>query len=160
MVSILKGKIYRLALLVLIIDQFVKYMVMTNLSYENTFFLLPKFLYLTYVKNTGGAWSILSGNIIILLMVGIVSIGLLGYFIYQRKSFSVLETIYLGLIIGGILGNLIDRLFRNGVVDYLGFIFGNYYFPVFNIADIAIVCGAGLLIIDNLRRDTNGITGN
>ena len=160
MVSILKGKIYRLALLVLIIDQFIKYMVMTNLSYENIFFLLPKFLYLTYVKNTGGAWSILSGNIGILLVVSIVSMGLFVYYISQRKTYSIFETIYLGLIIGGILGNLIDRLFRSGVVDYIGFIFGSYYFPIFNIADIAIVCGAGLLIIDSLRRDKSGIRGN
>lgn len=133
---------------------------MSIFSYQETNFLIPKFLYFTYVKNTGGAWSIFSNNTWILLAVGIVCIIGLGYYIYKRENFSLLEVIYLGLIIGGILGNFVDRVFRGGVVDYIGFIFGSYYFPVFNIADICIVCGGVLLLIDSLRSDQDGIRSN
>ena len=61
-----------------------------------------------------------------------------------------------GLVIGGILGNFIDRLIYKGVIDYLGFIFGSYYFPIFNLADICIVIGTFILIIDTVRSDFCG----
>lgn len=157
MVPILKRKIYRIATCVLVIDQLVKYIILTNFSYGKEMSILPNFFYLTYVKNTGGAWSVFHESPYILFLVGIVSIGLVFYYLYKKDNFSKLEIIYLGIIMGGILGNFIDRLFRNGVIDYIGILFGNYYFPIFNIADIAIVCGGLLLIIDNVRSDIHGI---
>lgn len=160
MVLVLKKRIYKIALPILFLDQLIKYIIVTNFSYGKTFFLLPNIIYLTYVKNTGGAFSIFSENLSVLLIISIVSIGLLGYYIEKKKSFSSLETIYFGFMIGGVLGNLIDRLFKNGVVDYIGLLFGNYYFPIFNLADIAIVGGVIVFIIDTLRSDISGVRSN
>lgn len=133
---------------------------MSIFSYQQTFYLIPKFLYFTYVKNTGGAWSIFSNSTWFLLVIGFICIMALSYYIYRKEDFNYLEVIYFGLIIGGILGNFIDRIFHSGVIDYIGFIFGNYYFPIFNIADICIVCGGILLMIDSLRSDQDGIRSN
>ena len=132
-------------------------MIVASLSYGKEIFIIPKFLYLTHVKNKGGAWSIFQENPSILFLVGIISLGMLFYYLYKKDDFSKLEIAYLGIIIGGILGNFIDRIFQKGVIDYIGFIFGKYYFPIFNIADVAIICGAFLLIIDSLRGDIHGI---
>ena len=115
------------------------------------------FLYFTYVKNSGAAWSILSNNTWLLLLVGIICLIGLNFHIYQKKEFELLEVIYFGLIIGGIMGNLIDRIFYGGVIDFIGMIFGNYYFPIFNIADICIVSGMLLLMIDSLGSEKNEI---
>ena len=152
----MKKKIYEIAACVLLMDQLAKYVIVAILSYGKEIFIFPKFLYLTHIKNTGGAWSIFNENPSILLLVGIASLGILFYYLYKKNSFSKLEIAYLGIMIGGILGNFIDRIFRNGVIDYIGFILGKYYFPIFNIADVAIVCGAFLLVIDNLRGDMYG----
>ena len=160
MVHTLKKEICKIAAGIFILDQFVKFIMMSVLSYQETFFLIPRFLYFTYVKNTGGAWSIFSGNPWLLTMIGLISIIGIGYYIYRKKDFTFLEVIYLGLVIGGILGNFVDRVFRSGVIDYIGFIFSNYYFPIFNIADICIVCGGILLMIDSLRSDQDGIRSN
>ena len=141
-------------------DQLLKYIVISSISYEEVIRLIPNFLYLTYVKNTGGAFSIFSNNSYLLILIGIICIFGLGYYIYKKKCFNKLEILYFGLIISGILGNFVDRIIRNGVVDYIGIILGNYYFPVFNLADIFIVCGAGLLIIDSFRSDKDGNRSN
>lgn len=160
MVPVLKKKIFVIATCILLIDQLVKHIIISNLSYGKEIFMIPKFLYLTHVKNTGGAWSIFQENPSVLFLVGIVSLGILFYYLYQKNYFSKFEIVYLGIIIGGILGNFIDRICQNGVIDYIGLIFGKYHFPIFNIADIAIVCGAFLLIIDSLRGDIHGIRSN
>lgn len=160
MVHILKKEILKIGTGVFILDQFVKFIIMSIFTYQETVFVIPKFLYFTYVKNTGGAWSIFSNSVWFLLIIGIICVIGLGYYIYKKDKFSLLEVIYLGLIIGGILGNFIDRLFRSGVIDYIGLVFGDYYFPVFNIADICIVGGAFLLMIDSLRSDQDGIRSN
>lgn len=157
MVPTLKKIILGIGTCIFILDQLVKFIITSIFSYQETFFIIPKFLYLTHVKNTGGAWSILSYYNYFLLIITLFCIGGLGYYIYNKKKFDLLETTYLGLIIGGILGNFIDRLVHSGVIDYIGLIFGNYYFPVFNIADICIVCGGILLIIDSFRSDNDGI---
>ena len=149
----MKKKIYLISTILLIIDQFVKHLVITNISYSDTIFLVPKFFYLTYVKNTGGAWSIFQDNFIFLLCISIAAIIFFFYYLSKKESYSIIEIIYLGLLFGGVLGNFIDRLCYHGVVDYLGFIFGSYYFPIFNIADMAVVIGVGLIILEIIFED-------
>lgn len=153
----LKKKLLMISLIILVLDQLLKYIVISSISFQNTIHLIPNFLYLTYVKNTGGAWSIFSNNFYFLIVIGIICILGLSYYVYKKTSFNKLEVLYLGLIIGGVLGNFVDRIFSQGVIDYIGLIFYNYYFPVFNLADICIVCGAILLIIDSFRSDKDGI---
>lgn len=160
MVTDLKKKILLISIISFIFDQLLKYIIISFISYQENISLIPRFLYLTYVKNTGGAWSMFSNNSYLLILIGIICIYGLGYYIYKKKNFSRLETLYFGLIIGGILGNFLDRILNGGVIDYIGLIFGNYYFPIFNLADICIVCGTGLLVIDSFRGDKNGNRSN
>lgn len=160
MVTALKKKILLISIISLILDQLLKYIVISSISYQETIRLISNFLYLTYVKNTGGAWSIFSNNPYLLALIGIICLFGLGYYIHKKNNFNKLEILYLGLIIGGILGNFVDRIFSSGVIDYIGLIFGNYYFPIFNLADICIVCGAVLLLIDSFRGDINGNRSN
>lgn len=148
----MKKKIFIISFIIFIIDQIVKNVVISNINYNNIISIIPNLFYLTYVKNTGGAFSILTGNVIPLLIIGIISIICFIYYVYKKDNFNLIEVIYLSLMIGGIFGNLVDRIIYNGVIDYIGIIIFDYYFPIFNIADISIVSSALLLIIDSLRR--------
>ena len=82
------------------------------------------------------------------------------YFMIHNKKLSWLEKVGYGLFIGGVLGNLWDRFWLGFVIDYLDFNFGSYYFPVFNLADIAIVCSVILLLFDGWRGEKDGKNGN
>lgn len=156
----MKKWILIISTIILILDQFIKYIVTSFISFQESIHIIPNFLYLTNVKNTGGAWSIFNNNQFFLIVISMICIIGLIIYIYKKNNFTKIETIYYGLIIGGIIGNFIDRIIRSGVIDYIGTIFGNYYFPVFNLADICIVCGAGLLLIDSFRGEQNGNRSN
>lgn len=150
-----KHLVFIISIVLVLLDQFIKRVVVLNINYEEIISFIPNFFYVTYVKNTGGAWSMFSGNILFFIVIGVLAfIGIL-YYIIKKNSISTLEVIYLGLIMGGMIGNIIDRVFYGGVIDFIGFIFGNYHFPVFNIADICIVIGAVLLVIDCIRGEKN-----
>lgn len=134
-----------LSLVVAGADQLVKYIVLKNISLTDTVEVIPKILQFVYVKNTGAAFSLLSGKTYILSIVSLaVCIFLIWYLIKKRPS-SRLLLVSLGLILGGAVGNMIDRMFRNFVVDYIEVLF--VQFPVFNLADVAITVGAALLMI-------------
>ena len=134
-----------LSLVVAGADQLVKYIVLENISLTDTVEVIPKILQFVYVKNTGAAFSLLSGKTYILSIVSLaVCIFLIWYLIKKRPS-SRLLLVSLGLILGGAVGNMIDRMFRNFVVDYIEILF--VQFPVFNLADVAITVGAALLMI-------------
>lgn len=146
--------------IILVLDQIIKSVIISFITYQETIHLIPKFLYLTYVKNTGGAWSIFDSNPVFLIIIGLICICCLGFYIYKKNTFNKMEVAYYSLIAGGILGNFVDRIFSSGVIDYIGTIFGSYYFPIFNLADICIVCGAVLLLINSFRGDINGNRSN
>lgn len=153
-------KIYVITFLTILIDQILKIIVMNTIPYQKVIDVIPNFFYITQVKNTGGAWSILSNHTIILTLIGIIACTILIYYIHKQKSFSKLEIIYLAIITGGIIGNLIDRILYQGVIDFIGLTFGSYDFPIFNYADMMIVIGAILLIIDSIRGSKNEFRSN
>jgi len=109
-----------------------------------------------YVRNDGAAWNILSGHGIILILISATVLVLLAVY---RRSFlqeQLSHRILLGLLIGGIAGNLIDRIRFGWVTDFLDFEFGSYHYPSFNVADSAICIAIGLYLITNFlqnRRD-------
>ena len=152
----MRKKIFIIGLITFVLDQLLKSLVISKIVYSETISLINNFLYLTYVKNTGGAWSILSNNTFFLIIIGLITIGVFIYYVIKNNKFTYFETMSFGLLLGGIFGNFLDRIVYKGVIDYIGLIFGNYYFPVFNLADICIVVGAFMLIIDNIRSDYNG----
>lgn len=151
-----KEKIYSIACILLIIDQVVKLLIKTNMHLLDEIKIIPNFFSLYYIENEGAAFSILGGARIILILVGVIALFILDRFINREKKISKLGVISLGMIIGGILGNMIDRILYGVVIDYLAFDLFNYSAPVFNIADIAITVGILLFIVDVFRSDLDG----
>lgn len=130
----------------LIIDQVTKHIVMTNMELGQTVGFIDGLLDFTYIHNDGGAWGMLGGNRWLLLaLTAIMMIIILVLLIKNGKKSRLF--FWAGvLIISGGLGNMIDRVFRGGeVIDFLHATFID--FPIFNVADCAVVIGAGLLIL-------------
>lgn len=110
--------------------------------------LIPNFLHLDYVRNTGAAWSILEGYLPILAVISFVAgVLLLWYFYRNDRTLNGPQRWSLVLILSGTWGNFIDRAFYGeGVIDFVKLQFGNYYFPTFNVADSCLTIGVIALI--------------
>ena len=108
-------------------------------------------LYIVHVGNTGAAWSMLTGRSVLLASLAIAT--LLGIFFWRRALGLHDRTaqVSFGLLCGGIMGNLTDRLIYGHVVDFLDFHFGSYIYPTFNLADSAICVGVMLYLVHSLR---------
>ena len=109
------------------------------------------FFYIVHVGNTGAAWSMFSGRSVVLAALAAAT--LVAIFIGRRALglASAQTQACFGLICGGIAGNLVDRLTRGHVVDFLDFHFGSYTYPTFNVADSAICAGIALYLLSSLR---------
>lgn len=131
-----------LIFIIIIIDQLTKWIVETNLI-NTRIPVIENIFYLTYLQNTGGAWGIFENNkIIFTIGIPIVLMAIIIYLI-KGKSINKVEKIGFYALIGGAIGNYIDRIARGYVVDFIDFV----VWPVFNIADIAVVVGVGLIIL-------------
>jgi len=130
-------------IILIVIDQISKILI-TNLLNDNVLVIIPKFLKFIYVENTGAAFGILSGNIFILILI---SLGLI-YYIYEeiKRNKSSKVVFSYTLVLSGALGNLIDRIFRGYVVDFVSFTLFKKEMAVFNIADSYITIGVILLL--------------
>ncbi len=137
--------------LILFIDQLSKYLI--ELFFKNKILvIIPNFFNLDFTYNEGGAFSILNGQIILLIILTIICLFFLNSFFKDLKN-DLLKIIIMSLLYGGIIGNLIDRIFIHSVRDFFDFKFFNYHFPTFNIADVCIVIGMFLLIIKLFRKE-------
>ena len=143
-----KKLIYTIAMLFMLLDQLIKLIITNNMSLHQEITLIPNFFSLHYLKNTGAAFSILGNKILLLIIVSILCLIVLKNYIRKITRVTPLTIISLGIMIGGIIGNLFDRILYQAVIDYLSFNFFGYNFPVFNLADIGITIGTILLIID------------
>ncbi len=146
----IKSKIFQIATIVLIIDQFTKILVTANLAEQKAYEIIKNFFSLYYVKNTGAAFSILQNQSFILIILSLIILIVLNNYITILVKSSKLESLSLGLVLGGIIGNLIDRLLYSSVIDFLSFNLFGYSFPVFNIADCAIVIGVILFVVASM----------
>lgn len=144
-----------LGVIFLIIDQASKLLVIKLLNPGDSITIIKNFFYIKYTNNTGAAFSILLGKRIFLIVVAILIIGILLYYIKKNKVDGKLNIIAFSLIIGGSLGNLIDRIVRGYVVDFISIKLGSYNFPIFNVADTLIVVGVFLLLIKNTGGNKN-----
>jgi signal peptidase II len=141
-----------IGLLVLIIDQVLKGIIETL---TKSYVIIDKVLSIKYVTNTGAAFSLFENNIIVLILISLVILVLVYNLSFSFKS-NKINNITFGLLYGGILGNLIDRVFYGYVRDFISI----YKFPIFNIADIAIVTGIILLIITSIKGELNSKRGD
>lgn len=132
-------KILPISLLLVVIDQIVKIRVINKMTLQQSIIVINNFFNITYVRNTGAAWSILSGNVLLLIMISVIALGVIYYYLIKDKELNKINIISYSMLIGGIIGNLIDRIVHGYVIDYLDFKIFNYNFPIFNIADTLIV---------------------
>lgn len=140
--------------LVIVLDQASKWLMVSWLSLHDTFAVIP-FFNLTMAHNPGAAFSFLSQaggwqRWFFMILATVVSIALF-IWLKKLKAHAKLEAVSISMILGGALGNLIDRFYHGYVIDFLDFYYGTYHWPAFNIADSAIVIGAALLLIDSFR---------
>ena len=148
--------IYKITAVVLMLDQFIKILVNKYIEFGKVISIISNFFNLTNIKNTGAAFSILQDNTILLIILTVIIIIILDKYIKKEKNFTKLSSLSLGLIMGGIFGNLLDRIIHHGVIDYLSFKIFNYHAPIFNLADITIVLGVLLFLISIImERGTN-----
>jgi len=129
--------------LIVVLDQVSKYAVVKNIGYGDLIPVIDKFFYLTYYENKGAAWGILQNGRYFFIALTVIVSAFIVYFLY--KSDSRLLSFSLSFILGGAFGNLIDRVLKGSVTDFLDFHFGSYHFPTFNAADSFVVVGTAIL---------------
>lgn len=142
-----------LSIIFIIIDQVSKIIVVNNLTNNKSIEVIKSFFYLTYTNNKGAAFSILTGRRILLILVALIVIGVLIYYVRKNKIEGKVNKIALSLVIGGSIGNLIDRILRGAVIDFIDVKIFGYNFPIFNLADTFIVIGVFLLVIEMFRKE-------
>lgn len=133
-----------LAIAIVVLDQVSKYLIISNLTLGQQIPVISDFFNITYWKNTGAAWGILENGRIFFIPFTIVLSAIL--IRIHMKSDNKFLKLSLTIILGGAMGNFIDRVFRASVVDFLQFFFGSYQFPIFNIADSFVVIGTALMV--------------
>ena len=145
-------QIIKYSFILILIDQIIKILVSNMIE---SIIIIKNFLNLTYVENTGAAFSILENNTIFLIIITFISLFLIYIFLLKNKKFNKLEIVTYSLLIGGIIGNLIDRIIHGYVIDYLEFIILNRHMPIFNFADICIVIGTFLFLFITIKEEQN-----
>lgn len=151
-------RIAALGLAVLVLDQLTKALVLRLMGYAEEKVLLAGFFKLVHWTNTGAAWSLFRGNNGLLAAIALAALLVLYLSRHHFDSRSVPGQVAFGLIFGGITGNLLDRIFRGHVVDFLYFYVdqrggGEVGFPAFNVADSAICLGVALVFYNTWRSE-------
>ena len=153
-----------LALLVIALDRWTKRLVAARIAMYTHIQVIPGFLRLTHTENTGAAFSLFADSpshwrTTLLISFSVVAMVVVIVLLWKQQHAFTLTGIALSLILGGAFGNLWDRVARGRVVDFLLFYVKQYQWPVFNLADSAIVVGASLLVIEILfHKSTNETT--
>lgn len=149
-----------IALAVVVIDLALKYAVSSGMTVGQSFEVIPGVLNVTYVQNTGAAFGILGQQRWIFIVVSAIMIVLLTLFLARAKGYHKLVYISAALILGGGVGNMVDRLSLGYVIDYIDFCaFPSLWRWVFNAADTAVCVGAGLFIVYLLFLDSKAYAG-
>lgn len=137
-----------LALLITILDQLTKWIALTYLDPRSSVMIIPDVLWLTLTENTGAAFSILSGNTVLLAAISLLVVVGIGFVLVKGMVTTWTERWLLAVLAGGALGNLLDRLLRGAVVDFIDL----GWWPIFNLADIAITLSIVVLLILEAKR--------
>lgn len=136
-----------ITLIIIIFDVISKIFISNILILNKSITIIPNFFYLTYTHNYGGAWSIFDNSTLFITSVSfLIIIGII-YYLFKNKVTKKIEIVGYSLLLGGAIGNLIDRIVYGYVIDFLDFYIFKYDFPIFNVADIGIVVGIILLLV-------------
>ena len=132
------------ACVILLVDQLTKYLVVSKINSNYEIEVIGDLFYLTNVKNRGAAWGIMQNGRVFFIVVTIFVV--CGILYFMKNIDKKYVKMVLAVVLGGTLGNFVDRIFRGYVVDFLDFYIGGYHFPIFNIADVCITVGVALLV--------------
>lgn len=135
---------YIIAMILIGLDQLSKYLTVQEIALGEVVSLVPNVLSLTYIRNSGAAWSILEDQMIFFYVITVVVVGALIYFLHTEGKKSPIASTGIAFIMGGAIGNFIDRLHLKYVIDMIRLEFVN--FPIFNVADMALTIGVIILI--------------
>lgn len=137
----------------LVIDQAIKLFLSNSMILNQSNVLIKNFLSITYVHNTGAAFSLFENNRLLLIIIGIVALISLIIYISKLVELTDFDIFTYSLLLGGIAGNLVDRIIYGYVIDYISLNIFGYHFPVFNFADICIVVSVILILFTTLKGD-------
>ena len=140
-----------LTIIFFMIDLLSKLIICNVLNVYESIPVINNFFNITYVNNTGVAWSMFAGNRILLSIISLFIIICIIMYI-RKKGLNMIERISYSMILGGAIGNLVDRIFLGYVIDFLDFNIFGYDYPIFNLADTFIVVGVILLLIGTWRK--------
>lgn len=152
---------YTIALTITILDQLSKFYVEQTLRLAQIIPVIPSFFNLTYVLNPGAAFGFLAGasasiRTPFFTAISILAVLFILYYRSRHRQLRLLPSVALACILGGALGNLVDRLRLGMVVDFLDFYYGAYHWPAFNLADSAITVGVALMVLEMLTERGRG----
>lgn len=142
---------FLIAFIVFLVDQGTKYLIATGLTIGEQIPVIGNFFLITSHRNRGAAFGILQDQRwFFIVITTVVVIGIVWYMLKVKNQPNKLLPFALSLVLGGAIGNFLDRAVSGEVVDFLQFNFGSYTFPIFNVADSCIVVGVALIILDSL----------
>ncbi|MGC1221351.1 MAG: signal peptidase II [Candidatus Sulfotelmatobacter sp.] len=152
---------FLIAIIVVLLDRWSKHMVALRIPLYSHIQVIPGFFRLTHTENTGAAFSLFADSnahwkTAMLIAFSVIALTVVSVLLWKNNHAHVLTGVALSLIMGGALGNLWDRLAHGRVVDFLLFYVKRYQWPVFNLADSAIVIGAGLLVLEIVFHKSSG----
>ncbi|MBR6692780.1 MAG: signal peptidase II [Clostridia bacterium] len=133
----------------ILLDQLTKFIVQANFSLGDSMTVIPGFLNFTYIHNTGSAFGMMKGQMLFFYIITIVALGFFFYYLYKTRKENIIQSIILSVIIGGTIGNFIDRVAFQYVRDFIAVDIPtiNFHFAIFNVADIFLVVGVIAFIL-------------
>ncbi|HLS35884.1 MAG TPA: signal peptidase II [Bacillota bacterium] len=140
-------KFYLVAIVVIAIDQITKWLIIKQMELRESIPIIENFFYITSHRNKGAAWGILQDQMLFFYIITVIVVIGIIYYMEKHLRDNKFMAFAFSLILGGAIGNFIDRLFRKEVVDFLDVYIFTYDYPVFNVADMALVIGVALVVI-------------
>ena len=150
---------YLVALLIFAVDQATKWLIVKKMELGQSISVIDQVFYITSHRNRGAAFGILQDQRYFFIIITIIVVGAVIYYLQKHAHDTLLKTA-LALVLGGAVGNFIDRLLHGEVVDFLDVKIGSYDFPIFNVADSALVIGVGLIFIQSFMESKKKETEN
>lgn len=133
--------------IIILLDQWSKWLIVQKVDLYERITIIQNFLYITSHRNKGAAWGILQNQMIFFYIITVFVIVGIVYYMYKHVGDNKLLGVALSFMLGGAIGNFIDRLFRKEVVDFIDVMIFSYDYPIFNVADSFLVIGVGLIIL-------------
>lgn len=144
---------YLITIAIILLDQWTKWLVVKNMQLHESITVIESFLFITSHRNKGAAWGILQDQMIFFYIITVIVVIAIIYYLHKYAYNQILLATALSFILGGAIGNFIDRLFRKEVVDFIDVMIFTYDYPIFNVADSFLVIGVILVIISTFLEE-------